>query len=53
HADNPRTLEDLGGVPVLAELPPLDPLSAATLSAAWQKQKLGLKFRALMHRPDH
>ena len=53
HADNPRTLEDLGGVPVLAELPPLDPLSAATLSAAWQKQKLGLKFRALMNRPDH
>lgn len=53
HADNPRTLEDLGGVPVLAELPPLDPLSAATLSAAWQKQKLGLKFRTLMHRPDH
>ena len=53
HADNPRTLEDLGGVPVLAELPPLDPLSAATLNAAWQKQKLGLKFRALMHRPDH
>ena len=53
HADNPRTLEDLGGVPVLAELPPLDPLCAATLSAAWQKQKLGLKFRALMNRPDH
>ena len=53
HADNPRTLEDLGGVPVLAELPPLDPLSAATLSAAWQKQKLGLKFRSLMNRPDH
>ena len=53
HADNPRTLEDLGGVPVLAELPPLDPLSAATLSAAWQKQKLGLKFRAILNSPDH
>ena len=53
HADNPRTLEEFGGVPVLAELPPLDPLSAATLSAAWQKQKLGLKFRAILNSPDH
>ena len=52
HADNPRTLEDLGGVPVLAELPPLQPLSAETLSAAWQDQRLGLKFRAMMNRPD-
>ena len=52
HADNPRTLEELGGVPVLAELPPLHPLSAETLKCAWQKQGLGLKFRALMNSPD-
>ena len=52
HADNPRTLEELGGVPVLAELPPLHPLNAETLKCAWQKQRLGLKFRALMNRPD-
>jgi dethiobiotin synthetase len=35
HLDNPRTLEQLGGVPVLAELPPLDPLHAAALQRQW------------------
>jgi dethiobiotin synthetase len=35
HLDNPRTLEQLGGVPVLAELPPLDPLDAAALQRQW------------------
>ena len=35
HPDNPRTLEALGGVPVLAELPPLDPLDAAALQRQW------------------
>ena len=41
HEDNPRTLEQLGGVPVLAELPPLQPLSAAALARQWQAQQLG------------
>ena len=40
HADNPRTLEQLGGVPVLCELPPLDPLDAAALQAQWQASAL-------------
>jgi len=40
HPDNPRTLESLGGVPVLAELPPLDPLSAAALRDQWQASAL-------------
>ena len=35
HPDNPRTLEALGDVPVLAELPPLDPLNAAALQRQW------------------
>ncbi|MFN9621046.1 MAG: dethiobiotin synthase [Synechococcaceae cyanobacterium] len=35
HPDNPRTLEALGDVPVLAELPPLDPLDAAALQRQW------------------
>jgi len=40
HDDNPRTLEQLGGVPVLCELPPLDPLDAAALKRQWQDSAL-------------
>ena len=40
HPDNPRTLEALGGVPVLAELPPLDPLTAAALQRQWLASRL-------------
>ncbi|MCP9833396.1 MULTISPECIES: dethiobiotin synthase [unclassified Cyanobium] len=40
HPDNPRTLEALGGVPVLAELPPLDPLNRETLERQWQRSGL-------------
>ena len=38
--DKTRTLESLGGVPVLAELPPLDPLTAAALERHWQASAL-------------
>ena len=40
HPDNPRSLEQLSGVPVLAQLPTLDPLSAQSLAAQWAAQKL-------------
>jgi dethiobiotin synthetase len=40
HPDNPRTLEQFGGVPVLAELPPLDPLNAAALQRHWRASAL-------------
>jgi dethiobiotin synthetase len=40
HADNPRTLEELGEVPVLLELPPLDRLDAAALAACWRGSRL-------------
>ena len=40
HPDNPRTLEHLGKVPVLAELPPLSPLCAATLEQHWHTSAL-------------
>ncbi|MEB3308286.1 MAG: dethiobiotin synthase [Cyanobacteriota bacterium] len=43
HPDNPRTLEQLSGVPVLAELPPLAPLCAEGLAQQWQH--LGLSDR--------
>ncbi|MEB3199510.1 MAG: dethiobiotin synthase [Synechococcaceae cyanobacterium] len=37
HPDNPRTLEQMGGVPVLAELPPLQELSAESLAGQWRR----------------
>jgi dethiobiotin synthetase len=40
HTDNPRTLEQLGGVPVLAELPPLAPLDGAALRRCWENSRL-------------
>ncbi|MFZ9753642.1 MAG: dethiobiotin synthase [Cyanobium sp.] len=38
HPDNPRTLAELGAVPVLAELPPLHPLDRDALRRQWQGQ---------------
>ena len=40
HADNPRTLEEMGGVPVLAQLPPLAAPGAAALAEQWQQQRM-------------
>jgi len=40
HPDNPRSLEQLSGVPVLAQLPALEPLSAESLAAQWSCQNL-------------
>lgn len=40
HPDNPRSLESLGGVPVLAELPPLAPLTAQALERQWRSSRL-------------
>ncbi|MCT0224460.1 dethiobiotin synthase [Synechococcus sp. CS-1328] len=45
HPDNPRTLEQLGGVPVLAELPPLEPLEASGLQQQWQCSELPRRLR--------
>ena len=53
HADNPRTLAEIGDVPVLAELPPLHPLNSETLKDAWHEQGLGTKFEAFANRPDN
>ena len=53
HADNPRTLAEIGNVPVLAELPPLHPLNGETLRNAWHTLGLGPKFEALANRPDN
>jgi dethiobiotin synthetase len=45
HPDNPRTLEDLGGVPVLAQLPRLEPLNAAALQRQWLESALPTTLR--------
>jgi dethiobiotin synthetase len=45
HLDNPRTLEQLGGVPVLAELQPMQPLSAAALAEQWQAHQMGAQLQ--------
>ena len=46
HADNPRTLTELGGVPVLLELPPLERLDAAALAGRWQGSALAHRLQA-------
>jgi len=45
HPDNPRTLAGLGGVPVLAQLPRLEPLNAAALQRQWLESGLSLTLR--------
>ena len=45
HPDNPRTLEQLGGVPVLAQLPRLEPLHAAALQRQWLESDLPIALR--------
>jgi dethiobiotin synthetase len=44
HADNPRTLEGFGGVPVLAELPPLPTLDARALQRQWRESRLARRL---------
>jgi len=45
HPDNPRTLAGLSGVPVLAQLPRLEPLNAAALQRQWLESGLSLTLR--------
>jgi dethiobiotin synthetase len=46
HPDNPRTLAALGGVPVLAQLPPLDPLDREGLERQWHRSGLARNLQA-------
>ena len=46
HADNPRTLSELGGVPVLLELPTLERLDATALARQWQGSALAHRLRS-------
>jgi dethiobiotin synthetase len=54
HPDNPSTLAALAQAPVLAQLPPLEPLTACGLAAQWQAQDLGRTLKAAMGTgPNH
>jgi dethiobiotin synthetase len=44
HDNNTTTLEQLTGVPVLACLPPLEAINAASLAEQWQSQNLAHKL---------
>jgi dethiobiotin synthetase len=44
HENNTTTLEQLSGAPVLACLPPLAAINAATLAEQWQRQNLAHKL---------
>jgi dethiobiotin synthetase len=46
HPDNPRTLTALSGVPVLAQLPPLNPPTAEALAHEWRVQDLESTLQA-------
>ena len=50
HADNPRTLNELGDVPLLCELPPLEQLNAAALARQWQVQNVKAKLETEINR---
>ena len=47
HADNPRTLEQLGDAPMLGCLPPLPQINRQTLAAQWQALDLSHKLGAM------
>ena len=48
HPDNPATLAALAQAQVLAQLPPLEPLTASGLAAQWQAQDLGRTLTTAM-----
>ncbi len=49
HSDNPKTLKQIGNIPLIGHLPRLERLSADTLANQWQSQNLGPIFKQLMH----
>jgi len=53
HPDNPGTLAALAQTPVLAQLPPLEPLTAAALTRQWQIQQLSDTFSKALAAHQH
>ncbi len=48
HSDNPKTLEQFGEVPIIAEIPYLKNLTANALADEWEKQQIGTTLEKLM-----
>ncbi len=49
HQDNPKTLEEFGGIPIIGQLPLFAELSAEALADQWKKQNLGIIFERLLN----
>tara|TARA_Y100001968_G_scaffold333191_1_gene394625 strand:- start:4181 stop:4843 length:663 start_codon:yes stop_codon:yes gene_type:complete len=45
HQDNPKTLEQFGKIPIIAQLPRLKELSSKTLQKQWDQQSLKITFQ--------
>ncbi len=50
HPDNPKTLQEFGDVPILAQLPPLEKLTANVLAEQWQLQSLEIKLKSVLQK---
>ncbi len=48
HQDNPKTIELLGGFPIIAQLPYLKEVTSKTLDLEWQRQGLSNTFEKLL-----
>ena len=48
HPNNPKTLEKVGKVPVIAEIPRFESLTAEKLLNLWQKKDLHSRFQKLI-----
>ncbi len=48
HADNPKTLEEIGGVPVISELSILPEITEQSLAEEWANQNLDITFKNLI-----
>ncbi len=48
HQDNPKTLLDFSGVPIIAQLPQFKTVSSKQLSEEWVKQKIHPRLTKLM-----
>ena len=47
HEDNPKTLEQFGGIPIIGQLPLLSEVTIDKLSEEWKDQKLASIFKSL------
>ncbi|WP_036901037.1 MULTISPECIES: dethiobiotin synthase [Prochlorococcus] len=50
HEDNPKTLKQLGNIPVLAELPQFKTVSPEVLQKEWLRQDIGTCLRNLLEK---